>query len=164
LSAGIGFFGCGPGSSSNDHVVTQDDGSLPTIVISSDAAFPILTFACDGSSGYDATDFSDGSPAVGGCVVGNPSVRFGADVLPVLQGCSGELCHAAWSRVTTVDITSTECCDKRKIVDPGNPDRSYLLQKIRGMDLCGNSSKMGDVPPGVARNIADWICLGAPDN
>ncbi len=158
LSAGIVLLCCEPGSSNND-----DDGSLPTIGFSRDAASPILSFACDGASGGDETALLDGPP-VGGCAVENPNVGFRADVLPVFQGCSGELCHNAWSYETTVNITSTECCDKRKIVDPGNPSGSYLIQKVRGMDLCGNSSKMGDLTPAQARNLADWICLGAPDN
>ncbi len=106
---------------------------------------------------------SDGSFDAG-CTPSNPNVQFRTDVLPVFRGCSGELCHAPWSYGATVGIASAECCDRRKLVDPGNPSGSYLVQKIRGVDLCGNSSKMGDVPVDVIRSIEDWICLGAPDN
>jgi hypothetical protein len=94
----------------------------------------------------------------------NSGVQFQMDVLPVFRGCSGELCHSPWTYRTTVNVTSTECCDERKIIDPGNPGGSYLVQKVRGVDLCGNSGKMGDLAPSVVQAIEDWICLGAPDN
>jgi hypothetical protein len=157
---GVGLFGCG--SHAND---VPDDASGPIIMVPGEGGFRIPDFACDGGAdGRDVLGPSDGSHDASGCAPSNPGVRFQTDVLPVFRGCSGELCHAPWSYGTTVGVMSTECCDRRPIVDPGHPDDSYLVQKIRGVDLCGNSSKMGDVPPDVIRSIEDWICLGAPDN
>ena len=134
-------------------------------MVPGDAGFRIPDFACDAEApDHDAFEPFDASLEAGGCAPSNPDVRFQTDVLPVFLGCSGELCHAPWAYGTTVNVRSIECCDQRKIVDPGNPSGSYLVQKIRGIDLCGNSSKMGDVPPDVVRSIEDWICVGAPNN
>src|SRR5690242_16531534 len=131
LAAGIGLFGCGP-SSNDGTAAARDDASGP-IIVSPDASFRIPNFACDGSApDHDPMDLPDAPPETGGCTVTNSTVRFKTDVLPVFEGCSGELCHGPWSYRTTVDVISTECCDHRRIVDPGNPGASYLLQKIRG--------------------------------
>ena len=164
LGAGISLVGlaCAPNDA---NLAASNDAWGPGIIVSPDGGFRIPDFACDGSaSEHETTEPPDAPRETGGCIVQNRNVRFQTDVLPVFGGCSGELCHAPWTYRTTVGITSTECCDQRRIVDPGNPGGSYLLQKIRGIDLCGNSGKMGDVSPAVANAIADWICLGALDN
>src|SRR5439155_13272842 len=124
LSLGMALVGCSPNSD-----LQASDSRDSGIVVSSDAGFRLPSFACDGGpSDHDAMEPPDAPREAGGCVVQNANVRFQTDVLPVFAGCSGELCHAPWTYGTTVGITSTECCDRRKIVDPGNPEGSYLLQ------------------------------------
>jgi hypothetical protein len=158
-SLGICLLGCGSHSSDAN---APDDASGPIIVVPGDTSFRIPNFACDAQP-PDALEPPEASLDAG-CTPSNSGVSFQADVLPVFRGCSGELCHAPWAYGTTVGVPSIECCDERRLVDPGNPAGSYLVQKIRGIDLCGNSSKMGDVPADVIRSIEDWICIGAPDN
>jgi hypothetical protein len=162
---GVVLSGCGSDSNDAKQGNAPEDASGLIIVISNDSGFQLPNFVCDAAApDGQAVEPLDGSFEGGGCVARNPNVRFQTDVLPVFRGCSGELCHAAWTYQTTVNVVATECCDQRKIIDPGRPEGSYLLQKIRGVDLCGNSSKMGNVPPEVADAIADWICLGALEN
>ena len=158
--AGLVLIGCEATASP-----PTNEGTGPGIIVANDSGIRIPNFACDSSGIADSLSEASAAPAdAGGCTVMNPNVRFRSDVLPVFGGCSGEICHAPWSYETTVGAMSTECCDKRKLVDPGRPATSYLLQKIEGIDLCGNSSKMGDVTPDISRNIQDWICLGAPND
>jgi hypothetical protein len=165
--AAIAFFGCGNSSPIDAPTANPADGSAPhdasgsIIIIGGDVTIP--GFACDGGGNQDAAP-SDALREPSGCTVNNANVRFRADILPVLSGCSGELCHAPPSYAATVNVPAFECCDHRLLIDPGNPGASYLLQKIRGVELCGGSARMGNVTPDVASNFADWICLGAIDN
>jgi hypothetical protein len=100
----------------------------------------------------------------GACVARDQGVSYQRDIAPVLRGCTGELCHVPWSYPAIVNVAATECCDGRKIIAPGDPGHSYLLQKIRGVDLCGNSVKMANISASTARLIEDWICAGAREN
>jgi hypothetical protein len=155
---------CGASGPSGGGTGASRDAS-GQIIVPSDAGYRIVDFACDsGVSDHDVGAPPDGLVEAGGCFVENPNVTFQTVVLPVLAGCSGELCHAPWSYATTVNVVSHECCDNRKLIEPGSPERSYLLQKIRGIHLCGNSNPMGNVPSNTTNDISDWICLGAPDN
>ena len=65
-----------------------------------------------------------------------------------------------------VDVTATECSDGRKRVAPGNPDQSYLMDKLQGIDLCFGTKmpKTGTVSAADLTTIANWICAGAPNN
>ena len=157
--------GCGTQGSDSNQPTT--DGSAGLIRLPEGGYRPI-DFECHDAGA--TTNLSDAAALDAGpaeCTPVNPNVRFSHDVAPILGSCSGELCHDAWKYATIVGIASLECCDRRKLIDPGRPDQSYLLQKLAGTDLCGNSSEM---PPGatVPRSALDviesWICLGAPDN
>jgi len=161
LAASLAMVGCSttPGGE-NGPAGSTGSG----IIIAPDSGFHLPNFSCDAGELDRDVPASDAAVDAGACAVTNPTVRFQIDVLPVLSGCTGELCHAPWTYGTTVNVVSSECCDHRKIIDPGKPAASYLLQKVRGVELCGNSSKMGDVSPAVAQSIQDWICLGALDN
>jgi hypothetical protein len=101
------------------------------------------------------------------CTAIRPNVHYSVDVAPIFGSCSGELCHDAWKYATTVGVLSVECCDQRKLVDPGRPTQSYLLQKLEGVDLCGYSSAMPpgtNAPQSVIDVVQSWICLGALDD
>jgi hypothetical protein len=99
-----------------------------------------------------------------------PDVSFANDVQPLLAShCTGEICHeTTWaaSKTEYADLVNTptpECCDGRKRVDPVHPDRSYLLQKLRGVDLCAGRRMplSGSVTEAQIAEIARWICQGA---
>jgi hypothetical protein len=98
-------------------------------------------------------------------------VSYLDDVVPIFgKNCNGEVCHSgSWggsgAHQALVDVAARECCDGRKLVRPGDPKGSYVIQKLRGADLCGG----GRMPLGRTideRDIAtieDWICEGAPN-
>jgi hypothetical protein len=155
---------CGPGASGGD-ATTSADGPIGLLHLPEGGWRPI-ELSCDAgdevSEPYEASE-QEAAP----CAPVDPNVRYSTDVAPILGSCSGELCHAAWNYASTVGMPSEECCDRRKLVDPGRPDRSYVLQKLRGIELCGNSSEMppgANVPRAVLDVVESWICLGAPDN
>jgi hypothetical protein len=100
-------------------------------------------------------------------------VSFRDDVQPLLAAhCTGEICHeSSWatSKTEYADLVNTAtpgCCDGRKRVDPVHPDRSYLLEKLRGVDLCAGRRMplSGSVTPAQIAEIAHWICQGAPND
>jgi hypothetical protein len=131
-----------------------------------DGGYRPTQLSCDAADEMSDHAGEDGREAAP-CSLVKADVRYSTDVAPILGSCSGELCHDAWSYKTTVGIASIECCDRRKLIDPGRPDQSYLLQKLRGTDLCGNTSEMPpgvNVPKAVLDVVESWICLGAPDN
>jgi hypothetical protein len=77
------------------------------------------------------------------------------------------MCHGAFTRETTVDVASGECCDGRALALPHHPEQSYLIQKLEGADdLCMGSSMPPDVslPDDMVALVRSWICEGAPDN
>jgi hypothetical protein len=102
-----------------------------------------------------------------------PAVSFRNDIQPLLAShCTGEICHqGSWADSTNeyaelVNAPTPECCDGRKRVDPVNPDRSYLLEKLRGVDICAGRRMplSGSVTDAQIAEIARWICQGAPNN
>jgi hypothetical protein len=116
--------------------------------------------SCDGGVGDAAIDAADAAPCDA-----SSDVSYSATVAPILSGCTGELCHAAWTRTLLVGRRSKECCDGRFLVVPGDPAQSYVVDKIGDHDLCGASSPMPLGGPALSsgdiRAISDWICLGA---
>lgn len=113
----------------------------------------------------DATFVSDGST---GCEGLDGGVSYAHDVVPIFNNCTGEGgCHQAPNRTTTVGIAAYECCDGRFIIAPGNPDESYLVDKIEDHDKCqGVRMPFGGamLPQSEILTIVRWICEGAPDN
>jgi hypothetical protein len=99
-------------------------------------------------------------------------VSFTADVAPLLaRNCAGEACHeSTWADPAAaygalVGVPAAECCDGRRRVQPGRPDRSYILDKLRGQNLCdGERMPLGgdQLPPQDITIVDDWICEGAP--
>jgi hypothetical protein len=100
-------------------------------------------------------------------------VRLARDVQPILMSaCSGEFCH----RLTTpsrayaflVNQPSVECDDSRPLVTPGDPARSYVVDKIQDRNLCaGHPMPRGlenRLSPEEIRTVIDWIAEGAPNN
>jgi hypothetical protein len=103
------------------------------------------------------------------------AVSFRRDVEPVLMGgCSGEFCHG--NNVNTprraygflLNQSSTQCADGRLLVVPFDPNRSYVLDKIKSRNLCaGESMPRGmwnRLPPDQVATIETWIAEGARYN
>ncbi len=102
-----------------------------------------------------------------GCEGLEGGVSYMNDVAHILANCQGEACHASPSRATTVGVPAYECCDGRPLIDPGNANQSYLLDKIEGRDLCLGARMPFNLPPLPASEILAikrWVCEGAPDN
>ncbi|KYG09888.1 PE-PGRS family protein, partial [Sorangium cellulosum] len=103
-----------------------------------------------------------------------------ADVKAILTascaGCHGNSDHlpgeldlrATAAHGELVDGDSTTCAD-RVLVVPGMPSQSYLINKLRNVDLCNGGKRMPP-PPNMAlseaniKKINDWICAGAPSD
>lgn len=135
-----------------------------------DAGGPAIQACTD--SGTDAALDAASEATAPTCTPSRTDVHFAADVQPILTGCSGEICHnASWGGAnpwpTLVGQRSRECCDGRKLVDPDNPDGSYVLQKLENHDLCGGRRMPLDQTPlsnAKLQTLYDWICLGALDD
>jgi hypothetical protein len=127
-----------------------------------DATFPVCREAGVPALGAGHTDGSACTPT--------RNVSYTDDVVPILgKNCSGEVCHSgewagAGAQRTLVDVPAKECCDARKLVRPGDPNGSYVIQKLRGTDLCdGGRMPLGrTIDERDIATISDWICEGAP--
>jgi hypothetical protein len=158
--AGLSCSGCDGGGTPH---ATDAGAGGPGSVLSIGAAVPNCT---------DASAKQVGSALVeGGACASGPSVSFLRDVAPILAArCSGEICHqATWggqgAYATLVDVRTSECCDGRKLVAPGDPAHSYVMQKLRGLDLCAGKPMplSGTITAAEVSTIEGWICEGAPN-
>lgn len=147
-----GFVGCS--SSSPGHTVPPADAGL--VLNLPDAAPPCP----DSGTAVDWTNLP-----IGSCVASRHP-DFSTEVEPIFLSCSGEVCHDLTGSGSSAMVgkLSNECCDGRPWIVPGHPERSYMLDKLRGENLCAgarmplnrtalNSSQI--------QLIADWICEGA---
>jgi len=92
--------------------------------------------------------------------------EFSRDVAPLFNGCAGEICHGFGGGAISqqVGVPAEECCNEIQMIEPGHPERSYVLMKLKGQDLCGGRPMPLDRPSFTAQDIqavADWICQGA---
>lgn len=119
-----------------------------------------------------------GGSNVDACPPGLPVVSFAADVQPILtQSCAKTNCHKGSApdvgldlaegnaHADIVDVTTAQCGQTRKRIIPGDPEESYLLDKVRGVDLCDKSSRMPLLAAKLSEEkittIQAWICGGA---
>lgn len=106
------------------------------------------------------------------CTGAQPTLA--ADVAPILRGCSGEMCHgfalqsAANARAFLVGQPTTQCDDHRLRVAPGDPEHSYLLDKLTATNMCTGAAMPkafnGGWHPLAAdalQSVYDWVCAGA---
>src|SRR5579871_5985088 len=101
------------------------------------------------------------------CTVDGGGPSFASDVQPILAArCDGVECHrATWGGANgyarLVDVVAPECTDGRLLVAPGSPSTSYLIEKVRGVDLC-QGVQMPKVGPPLTdaqiQTLSDWIC------
>lgn len=94
---------------------------------------------------------------------------FTTEIQPLFSACAGEVCHDFTSAglLATIGLPSSECCERRSLITPGDPEQSYLLDKLRGAPLCDGVRMPIDKPPlsdGEIQAISDWICEGAPSS
>jgi hypothetical protein len=110
-------------------------------------------------------------------------IFFPQDIQPILTAkCTNQACHDGSnpaegmnltegnSHENLVGVTANQCelIDNRERVDPTNPENSYLVDKILGVDLCGQTVQR--MPAGgepLSQNeidaISKWIEDGADD-
>jgi hypothetical protein len=101
--------------------------------------------------------------------------RVQAEVFSVscaLAGChsgtaptAGMNLSAGVSYGNIVGVTSTERGDLHRI-EPGDPDRSYMVKKIRGdPDIVGSQMPLvGSITTGQRQLVIDWVRRGAPND
>jgi hypothetical protein len=66
-----------------------------------------------------------------------------------------------------VNQISEECSDLRLDVKPGDPEHSYVIDKLTGRNICsGVPMPRGEpmLPAAQIQTLYDWICEGAPQN
>jgi hypothetical protein len=117
--------------------------------------------------------------AGGSCTCGNSSVSFATDVQTIFTAnCASAGCHKGMAPqegldlsvgnayADLVNVAAKQCNDGRKLVLPGDPAQSYLIDKMMGVDLCSGTKmpKNGILPSQQITTIANWICAGAPNN
>jgi hypothetical protein len=116
---------------------------------------------------------------VGMCSCGDMNVSFSAMIQPIFTAsCASNGCHtgmnpagdlrltAGQSYAELIDVSSTQCNPDRKLVVPGQPGQSYLMDKLLGQNLCFGTvmPKGGALPMAQIQSVSDWICAGAPNN
>ena len=133
------------------------------------------------STSTDTGDATGTSDTTDGGETGDPCgepVSFSGDVQPVLDSrCAGANCHSSAAAKADLDLQTdmhgalvnvmSGQCNDRLIVQPGAPEASYLVDKIKDQNLC-----FGDPMPkigallsaGQIADIENWICRGAPND
>lgn len=107
-----------------------------------------------------------------------PSISFAKDILPIFDvqcvtchqgpGRAGLVLQPAVAYKNLVGVASTESQLQR--VAPGSPDKSYLLNKLKGTQSqvggAGQQMPFGGLPLPQAQidSIQQWIAQGAPNN
>jgi hypothetical protein len=101
-----------------------------------------------------------------GACVSSKTRSFTREIVPLFNSCAGEICHSFSAGVIAqqVGVPSVECCGELQMIEPGHPERSYVLRKLKGQDLCGGSQMPLNAPAFNSddlQTVADWICQGA---
>jgi hypothetical protein len=106
-------------------------------------------------------------------------VSFASVIAPKLEAaCAGAGCHsgarpkegllltAAAAYAELVGVSSAQCAG-RTLVEAGSPSRSYLMNKLLGVDICaGTQMPKADMrlPHADLDAISAWICAGAAND
>jgi len=111
------------------------------------------------------------------CACPGPAVSFATDIEPLfVADCIGMGCHGSPVPQAQLDLranngyddlvgVAASQCDDRLRVAPGQPEASYLLDKLLGIDLCMGTRMPKAATPYTAEQIdliTAWICQGAP--
>jgi len=146
--------GCSGGSGSAGQKL---DGGNPVIALpSGDVSACVNTPSPPGSGTSGVDPLCDPSAA---------TVSYAKDIAPVLAGCWGEVCHAAWKYDSLVNQRSSTCCDRRFLVAPFHPSTSLLTQSLTGVDSCvGTMPQDGHLETPEIQAMIAWVCQGALNN
>jgi hypothetical protein len=120
-----------------------------------------------------------GKSCIGSQCLCGPSISFSAKIQPVFNAsCLTSGCHEGKNpkanlNLTTgtsysqlVNVASADCSGRIRVI-PYDVSGSYLISKLRGMDMCTGTQmpKVGvKLPSGDMAAIEGWICNGAPKN
>jgi len=133
-----------------------DAGNLVIALPSGDAT------ACVNTPSPSSTGTSGDDPL---CDPNAVTVSYTKDIAPVLAGCWGEVCHAAWNYDSLVNQRSSTCCDRRFLVAPYHPSTSLLTQSLTGVDSCvGTMPQDGHLETPEIQAMIAWVCQGALNN
>lgn len=113
----------------------------------------------------------------GACACPGPAVSYAADIEPMLVAdCTSMGCHGAPVPQEGLDLraghgydelvgVAASQCGDLLLVEPGQPDTSYLLDKLLGVDQCFGTRMPKAAPAYSAAQldlVTAWICQGAP--
>ena len=117
--------------------------------------------------------------SAGMCQCGEAQVSYTAQIEPIFAAtCLGGGCHGGVAPKADLDLSAGQGpgemvgvpafqCSERLLVSPGLVDESYLMDKLRGVNMC-SGSQMPKNDPALSADqlglISDWICQGAPNN
>jgi hypothetical protein len=132
-----------------------------------------------GAGGSGASTSSSTGAGVSVLACSSAGISFAIDVAPRLkEGCALGQCHQSafetpeGTYAYLVGQAAKQCADGRLNVDPGDPENSYLIDKITNQDLCdgnpmprpfGNEAWM-PLPSADIQTVYDWICSGAKND
>lgn len=109
-------------------------------------------------------------------------VSFAGQIQPIFDAsCVDGQCHDATQPAADLLLTagasygelvgvpsSQAPCAAYQLVEPGQPDRSYLVFKLQGSGACSSGSRMPKAGPALPaaqiQLFRDWIANGAPNN
>ena len=136
------------------------------------------TTASGGSTGGSTggTTASGGSTGSTGFKCSGDDPSWAAVVQPVLTCGGAETCHQTSLANPNVNYgwlvnqPASGCMDGRLRVKPGEPENSYLVDKLTNTNLCkGTGMPKGfngysPLPDNQIQAVVDWICQGAKEN
>jgi hypothetical protein len=141
------------------------------------------TVASTGSGGAGGAGTTTSTTGTGGSISYVPSgyacsskkPSLANDVVPITTASctTGPSCHVALHTSAGVNgmfvnRLAEECNDGRLMVNPGDPEGSYVIHKITNHNLCAMQPAMpqtgGPLSAAQIQVIYDWICEGAPSN
>ena len=140
---------CGGTSGKNPQGTQSDAGNVVIVLPANDGS------GCVHMPSPTGTDASGTDPL---CDPNAAQVSYARDVAPVLAGCSGEVCHAAWNYDSLVNQPSRACCDRRLLVAPYHPSLSLLTQALTGSNSCvGTMPLDGHLATPEIQAMIDWV-------
>ncbi|MFO0592940.1 MAG: hypothetical protein U0441_35690 [Polyangiaceae bacterium] len=132
------------------------------------------TTASGGSTG--GTTASGGSTGSSGFKCSGDDPSWSAVVQPVVTCGQAETCHQVSLGNPNVNYgwlvnqPADGCMDGRLRVKPGEPENSYLVDKLTNTNLCKGSGMpkgingYSPLPDNQIQAVVDWICQGAKQN
>lgn len=164
----ISLFGCdaptgnGMGGGAGSTTATGGSGGSTTTTTTTSSSTTTTTTSSTGPV-LEPSGFS--------CSGASPKM---ADVVEITaKHCSSGMgCHVAMSTAggvydQMVNRIAEQCVPEvRLMVEPGNAERSYMIHKMVGKNICTGQTMPKDMnllPAADIQVIYDWICVGAPN-